>query len=156
MSPHHTRRSTDRPTRGWRLFLWHAERVWQDVVPLIALVLAAIAVFGNQSDLERQKEGRGIAINVLCSVSNGTVDAGRLILTDKLPGTEPYRQPRSAAQRKAADAYAKSYGRVISEAVVAQAGVRADDVIRKDGTVDCDALKRAALAVPDSQPSPGR
>jgi hypothetical protein len=156
VSPHHRRRNSDPPSgngrrpwkNGWRWWLWYGERVWQDLIPLVALVLAAIAVFGTQSDVERQREGRGIAINVLCGVSNGIVDAGREILTDTLPGTEHYQRPHSALEKSRAQAYADSYARVISFSVAQQAGVQAEGVLRHDGTIDCDALSRAAQTRP--------
>lgn len=165
MSPHHRRRKnapngdvrcTDAGTEGKRFaglrrVIWHGERVWQDLVPLIALILAAVAVFGQESDLERQREGRSIAIEVLCGSTSGVQKAGELILKDELPNTERYRRPKTDADRERADAYARSYVRLISNEVLKVAGVEGKDVLDPDGSINCDRLKAAARATSDGQ-----
>jgi hypothetical protein len=157
LSPHHRRRKGDPPDgNGWRLWrnslrwwVWYSERVWQDLVPLIAIILAWIAVTGTESEQERQREGRGIAIDVLCGGLYGVETAGEKILTDTLPETEGLRPPQTQREREVAKIYARAYATVISTAVINQAGVAAEDVLRKDGTIDCDALKDAARAQND-------
>lgn len=65
MTPQHRRSSDPPPGHGWKIhknswawWVWYGERVWQDVVPLIALVLAGIAVAGHSSTLDNiESEG---------------------------------------------------------------------------------------------------
>jgi hypothetical protein len=142
---HPRQRQTD--TTWGRIMYW-----WRNLVPMFALVVAFYAVSNQESDNERQAEGRGIAVNVLCGGLFGVEKAGEQILKDELPGTEEFRRPRSAQQKKIAQVYATAYSIVISNAVVEQAGVNAEDVLNEDGTINCDALREAARIARSSEP----
>jgi hypothetical protein len=139
--------------------MWRVDWAWRRLVPLIALALACYAVVGlsgkvdkTTDALQRQKDGRRVALEVICGSIKGVEDAGRRILTGTLPPPASMPPPRSARERRLASQYAEAYSRVISESVLAQAGAKATGVLKADGSLDCDALKRAtsvAQAVPD-------
>ena len=143
-------RRPDQDEPRWRHVLWRADWTWRRIVPLIALVLAIYALEGlsskvdkTQDAVQRQVEGRKIALEVLCGGISGVESAGRRILTGTLPPPAPKRPvPDEALAQK----YAEAYSRVISERVVEQAGAKAKDVLRPNGTIDCDALKRESSA----------
>lgn len=116
--------------------MWHGERVWQDIVPLVALILATWAVAGTQSDLERQREGRVVALDVLCGFANGVSEAGREVILG------PEGAPDQDERRKLAEQYTTT----ITNAVVAQAGAKAESVVNGVGTVDCNRLRVVAKA----------
>lgn len=146
----------------WRLLLWRVDWVWRRVVPLIALGLAGYAVWGlsgkvdaNKDALTRQVEGRRVALEVLCGGISGVEDAGRRILTDTLPPPAPTPSstpvgPELLARRN----YAEAYNLVISRRVIQEAGASARDVVREDGTIDCDVLKRESQAIAHGQRTP--
>jgi hypothetical protein len=120
---------------------------WRDVAPLVAVVVAGVAVFAagfsvlnTQSDVERQKEGRAIAVDVLCGFGNGVAEAGRKALAGELAGQRGGRGLPASAQR--------DYVQTITSTLLAEAGINARDVIRPDGQVDCSRLRRAARAQP--------
>lgn len=132
-------RYEDRITIGW---------LWRNLVPLAAVVLAFIAVTRTQGDVERQREGRRVAVDVLCGGLYGVEDAGSRILTGDLPDIpDALRRPQTARERQAALVYAHSYALVISRAVLDQAGVDGKAVLRKDGSIDCNELKRLVSAL---------
>lgn len=142
--PHTRERRADRITIGW---------LWEHLVPLLALALAAWAVTSVQgkadraeSKFDQQREGRRVAIDVLCGGLYGVERAGRLTLLDQLPSPAPQGRRQTDAQQKIRMLYAESYARVITEAVVDQAGVDLRSVLRPDGLVDCDRLRKAAQA----------
>lgn len=165
MSPHHQRRQGDAPAEGWRLWLWRFERVWQDAVPLFAIVVAFIAVLGVEDKVDKvdafqqqQVEGRRIAIDVICGGVYGVELAGRSVITQRLPngrrfpGAPP--GPPSAEELRLRASAAKVYNRIISEAVIAQVGPQdgADwdpgDLLNSDGTIDCEAVQVVSRSMP--------
>lgn len=143
-----SRRTTDKPmTKLERL-----ERTWRDLVPVIAVAMAGYAVVGVEGKADRaqdtairQQEGRRVAVDVLCGGIVGVENAGRLTLLNQLPGVPAARMPsREVRLRETA---ARAYTILISEAVIEQAGVKdASSVLRPDGSIDCEGLKRAARA----------
>jgi hypothetical protein len=68
-------------------------------VPLLALIIAAVAVFGVEQKVdqaavnatvakqlaESQSQGRRIALGVTCGALRGVEDAGRAVITQRLP-----------------------------------------------------------------------
>lgn len=147
--PHHQRRRGDRPWGGWQLWAWRAERVWQDVVPLIALGLAFYAVLHveskatrNRQFLVQQAQGRKVAIDVLCGGVLGVERAGILTLQGKLLDTR--RLGMTGQERRLRERASLSYAKIISRAVVRQAGIGSHAVLRPDGTLDCAKLRVAA------------
>lgn len=139
----------DGPERRGHSWLWTAHQAFRDLAPVIAVGIAAIAVFGNEGKADRadlaasraelkaaraefkanqnmtqiqiQNQGRAVAIDVLCGGIAGVETAGRKILTDTLPLPPGIpRQPRSRRERRINRSYARAYARVISDAVVSQ------------------------------------
>lgn len=137
-----------------------AGALWRNLVPLVALGLAVWAVAGTQRDVintrqlaESQREGRAVAIDILCGFGNGVEAAGKATLTAPIEPPEfrrslerlglPPAEAREQQQQQAAQAYARS----ISESVANQVGRGiADDVIKRDGSLDCRVLRKAARA----------
>jgi hypothetical protein len=117
---------------------------WQNVIPLVALILAYLAIHGTESKVDRQAEGRGVAINVLCGGLRGVEDAGVAILKDELPDV-PHKA-QTAAERDLRQRFAKSYSSIISESVVNQAGRPLENVLEPDGRLNCDRVIRASQA----------
>ncbi len=139
---------------------WH--HIWRDFVPLAALAIALFAVLGVEKKVDQatvnatvakkvaaaQKQGRRVATGIICGALRGVQDAGRLALTDRLPGTRRFRQPSTPALRRARRAYARAYTHVITQRIIGEAGATGARVTRSDGTVDCDALRVAAGTQP--------
>lgn len=132
--------------------MWRVDWTWRRIVPLIAITLAIWSVSVSagkvdraQSQIDVQVQGRRVALEVLCGGISGVEEAGQRILTGTLPPPAP--PPSStptAVEKKIRDEYAEAYSRVISDRVIAQAGATAKNVLRPNGTIDCDALKRAS------------
>lgn len=139
----------DVPRRRRRdTFYGRVEWVWQNGVPFIAIVLAAIAVRGNTSDIQRQREGRRVAVDVTCATMSAVIDAGRATITGSSrvsPKFErnlqrlgyPPRKQRQAAAKAAAAAYAESIARTVER----EAGV--EGLVQRDGTLNCARLRAA-------------
>lgn len=158
---HPGRRAED---QGW-VPLW-MRNLWRNTVPVVALGLAVWAVFGTQRDVidakqlaEAQVEGRAVAIDVLCGFGNGVEAAGKATLTAPIQPKEfrlalerlglPGGKVRRQAQLAAAEAYARS----ISESVANQVGPKAAaKVIKRDGSLNCPALRKAARANVKARP----
>lgn len=140
----------NRPDAGWRLRLWQAERAWRDLVPIIALAIAVYAVMHvedkadkNTVRIEQQAEGRRVALDVLCGGLSGVAEGGRKALRGTLLG--PPDPPPSHQEAQLRDAAARAYVRILSTAIIEQAGVEGKKVLRGDGSVDCELLKGQAL-----------
>lgn len=140
-----------------RSFFWHAlwrvDWVWRRVVPVIAIVLALVAILGlrgkvdrTQSQVDAQREGRRVALEVICGALYGVEEAGRLILLGELPPPAPPTPHVSREERDLRDRYARSYTSVINLRVLEAARIRGKQVFREDGTLDCDKLKDVAQA----------
>jgi hypothetical protein len=137
---------------------WH--HIWRDFVPLAALVIAALAVISVERKVdqatvdatvakrlaETQSDGRRIALGVTCGALRGVEDAGRLVLTNRLPGTERLYPPATARQRRARAQVARAYNRVITDRIVMEAGANGAQVIEPNGSVNCDRLREVARA----------
>lgn len=118
--------------------------IWQNAIPLAALILAFLAISGTESKLDRQKEGRGVAINVLCGGLRGVEDAGVAILKDQLPNVPHRKQTQAEAQLR--EQFAVSYSSIISHAVTEQAGQPLKNVLEPDGRLNCDRVIVASAA----------
>lgn len=140
--------------------------LWRDVMPAIAIAIACVAVFGLEDKVdqnavdattakrvaEAQREGRRVAVSIMCGGLRGVEDAGRLTLTDRLPGTKRYRRPSTPQERRRRRVYANAYNRVISDRIADEAGTTGaeviDGVVKRDGSIDCDALREASGTAP--------
>jgi hypothetical protein len=148
---------------GWLVTFWRL------LVPLLAVGIAAYAVLSVEDKVDQQavdaevakaeartatrvadaqKEGRRVAVRITCGALLGVEDAGRLALTDRLPGTEKYRRPSTRAERRVRQVYARAYNRVISNRIREEAGLTAVGIVRKDGSIDCEALGKASGVPP--------
>ena len=144
---------------------WH--HIWRDFVPLVALVIAAYAVFGLEDKVDKtavdvqvarrvadsQREGRQTAVAITCGAISAVIEAGRATITSGSqvsPEFErnlrklgyPPRSQREEAARKAARAYSVS----IAQAVEEESGVQG--IVREDGTLNCERVQEAARAAP--------
>lgn len=119
-------------------------------VAAVALIVAAASMFLSASLFTKQREGRKVAIDVLCGFANGVADAGRGQLTAPVMPPKfrrnlerlglPPAKVRARGQRAAADAYA----RVILRSVERQAGAGTGGAVIRDGRLDCRALQHAS------------
>jgi hypothetical protein len=144
---------------------WH--HIWRDFVPLVALVIAALAVLGVERKVdaqavdarvaksearvakrlaESQVEGRRIALGVTCGALRGVEDAGRLVLTQRLPGTRGLYPQSSPRERVRMAQIARAYNQVITDRIVEEAGVAGERVIEPNGSVNCARLRDLARA----------
>jgi len=131
--------------RGDSLRGWVSEH-WKTVVVSIAffylLLVVTSQVDENRSRLDRQAEGRRIAVDVLCGLGSGVAKAGSLTFSGELPGIRG--KPNPTAQ--------KAYADVIVASVANEAGVEARGLVLSDGSIDCDELSRRANAAARNGP----
>jgi hypothetical protein len=127
--------------------------VWRRVVPVIAIALALVALLGLQDKVDRtqaqvdaQREGRQVALEVICGALYGVEEAGRLILLGELPPPAPPTPRVSEREHEKRDKYARSYTSVINKRVLEAAGIKGGEVFRLDGTLDCEKVKEVAQA----------
>jgi hypothetical protein len=144
---------------------WH--HIWRDFVPLLAILIAAYAVLGIESKVDRaevkattaeqvaasQREGRRNAVAIVCGATSAIIEAGRASI---LSGGElPPRlernlirlgYPERAERRAQARAAAEAYSLGIAGAIEKESGVQG--LVRADGTLDCDRLLKASRVEP--------
>jgi hypothetical protein len=137
---------------------WH--HIWRDFVPLAALMIAAFAVLGVERKVDQatvnatvakrlaqtQGEGRRVALGVTCGALRGVEDAGRLVLTQRLPGTRGLYPQSSPRERVRMAQIARAYNQVITDRIVEEAGVAGERVIEPNGSVNCARLRDLARA----------
>jgi hypothetical protein len=135
----------------WRHVLWRVDWIWRRVVPLFCLGIAMVVLFRiddkadrTQVQVDAQAAGRQVAREILCGGLNGASEAGRLVLLGELPPPAPPSPQLSSVERDVREAYGESYATVISKSILDQVGVEAKGVIRRDGSLNCDALNRLA------------
>jgi hypothetical protein len=149
-----------------------AHHLWRDLVPAVCLVLLGFVFLGLQDKVDQnavnarvakaealtakqlaqtQSEGRRIALGVTCGALRGVEDAGRLVLTQRLPGTAGLFPPATNRERRDRAQIARAYNRVITDRIVLEAGVAGAEVIEPNGSVNCDRLREVAKA---PKPSP--
>jgi hypothetical protein len=124
----HVRRGRALLSRAyWNLRLFGLPNPVRDVwmVALTALIVATLA--GQDSRLDRQRDGRRIAIQALCGVQQGAIAAGR-------------QQLLKYGLTKDADEYA----RTVAQAVERESGV--PGLLTPDGRLRCERLVRAGHA----------
>lgn len=153
-----TTRSTDGP---WERRAGLLLRVWQNVVPLICIAIAAYAVLGVESKQDRQREGRAVSVDVTCGFANGLAEAVTQVFRSPFLGQQTPQQmlyqrnleklgaPSIEERRVAAIAQAREFARTISESVADEAGAEVARVVNaKDGTLNCTVLRKVADTVP--------
>jgi hypothetical protein len=151
------RRSADRELRrgsrrriAWALRLWGP--VWARDLWLV-LVTATVfwAALHVTTEQDRQREGRRVAIRVLCAGEQAVIVAGReQILAGAELGPprlvrnlERLGLPAVTLRRQQAEAAARAYSERIAAAVRDESGVR-DLVDPATGVLRCDRLVRAS------------
>jgi hypothetical protein len=144
---------------------WH--HIWRDLVPLLALVIAAYAVLGVERKVDQaavdatvakrvavsQSEGRRIAIGITCGAVSSVIEAGRATILAGVqlpPRLErrlvSYGYPPRAKRIAAARQSAQQYSAGIANAVEKESGVQG--IVRENGTLDCVKVKQASRAEP--------
>lgn len=149
--PAERRRRTDKLTLAviWDkalMFVAVGLAVWSVVSVQGKADRAEVAATSTQIIVSQQKVGRRVALDILCGGLYGVERAGRLTILDRLPPPAPKAHPQTPVETKQRLLFAQAYAEVISDAVIQQAGVEIKDVLRHDGTIDCEALKKAARA----------
>jgi hypothetical protein len=151
----------------------HAHKLWFDVllygralgwVPVTVLMVLALHAQGGKADrselkadraaleIRQQREGRRVAIEVFCGVSQAVIDAGRAqILSSAAIGPPRFARnlerlgfPELRARQKTAELAAQAYSRGIARAVAREAGTHG--LVNRDGRLRCDRLVSQAQA----------
>jgi hypothetical protein len=142
-------REARRQRLKWAIRFWGP--VWVRDLWLLAVTgLVALSLAGQSSELEQQRSGRKVAIQVLCAGEQAVINAGRAALqAQPLPprlrrNLERLGYPHAAVQRKAAVQASDAYARTISAAVQRQSGAKG--LVDAKGNLRCDLLVKAAHA----------
>ena len=114
------------------------------------VVVSSIALRISQQALSDQREGRSIAVQTTCIAISAVVDAGRAtLLAGGRPQPQPFERnllklgfPPLAKREKAAQIAAATYSRSIASRVAAITG--RVDLVKPDGSLDCNRLREAA------------
>lgn len=140
----------DRQHRGWRRLL--RENWYRDVWLLLVSLVLLLMVHGVQSRVERQREGRAIAINVMCGGISSVIEAGRATITGSSTLSPEFERnlerlgyPPERQRKAAARAAAKGYAASIAAAVQQESGVRG--LVRKDGSLNCERLRQVTHVI---------
>lgn len=116
-------------------------------------VVAATAARDAARAVSKQAEGRRIAVQIICGATSGVIEAGRATITGQTSaafspvfernlerlGFPPKAQRESVARRQAV-----LYAKFIAKRVRDVADGRGRGIVRKDGSLNCDRLQRAA------------
>ena len=132
---HPARRATDKP---WRIRLHKAycavrnalfgpSRAYRDIWLLVVTILVLFAVSSVESDVERQREGRELALRANCGFNQAIIDGGRLIISQSTEDED----------------FANQYVEYIAASVTESSGI--DNIIDPDtAQIDCDRLAQLA------------
>lgn len=147
MTPFQDRRQMDVTARH----RWRNTKIAFWALTLVTSFAVYLGWHANQTAIHKIQASRQVAVNVTCGINAAIIDAGRSIIlsgTKKRPpasneralrklGFPPYKVRKTQAQQAAA-----AYAQFISHAVQQQVGARARGVVRRDGSIDCAALRR--------------
>jgi hypothetical protein len=119
-------------------------------IVVVCVPLAAFALVQASRAIGRVETGRKVGSAITCAATSAVIDAGRATIKaganvrprEFAQSLEELGLPSTATRKQLAEAAADAYALAISRAVVEQSGVRG--VVRRDGTLDCAALRRAA------------
>lgn len=112
----------------WNLRFWGLPNPVRDAMLILSLVFWLMSVTSQTSTLARQREGRRVAIEVLCGAQQGVIDAGR----DQL---------LSFGQRRAARRYAVLVARGIEREAQTRGLVNV-----RTGRLRCQRLVKSSAA----------
>jgi hypothetical protein len=143
---------------GFLLHTWYFVRRrdnwYRDVWLAFVSAFLLLALYNQNSVVTKVQDGRRLGTTITCAATSAVIEAGRTTL--KNSATIKPREleinlmrlglPRQKARELAANAAASAYARHISQAVADQAGRTGKNVVRKDGTLDCVALRHAVGA----------
>lgn len=130
-------------------------------IVLVGLSLNASGDAGEAlSKAERQQEGRAVAVDVVCGGLSAVIESGRAAFTagGQLPPRltdflERHGYPPAAVREAAARKAAVDYAEGIAKAVERESGL--SGLVRRDGSLNCQALRKAAAATrPSNTPAP--
>lgn len=124
------------------------------IIAGIALAIAltlALGVLGTNGKVESQREGRRVAVDVLCGGLSAVAEAGRATITGSTDSLSPeltaflerHGYPPLAVREREAEAGGKAYAKLIADAVAKRAK-RTDLVDAKTGALKCERLLEAA------------
>lgn len=141
-----------RVSLDWLGRLERTGRILGGILLVAALATNGYAVRVALSTQQHERDGRVVAATALCAVAGAVVDAGRTVLRGSAADVLPPRFERNlrrlgrlplAQRRDAADATAAAYARAIQDRV--RKVTHRDDLVRKDGSLDCERLRRVAV-----------
>jgi hypothetical protein len=126
---------------------WYRD-VW--LVLVTALVLWATVVSHNTQT--QQREGRKVSLTATCAAISGVIEAGRAtILGGVIIRPKEFERtltkmglPSFPVRKRSADAAAAAYGHAIAMRV--EQATHRKGLARKDGTLDCDAIRQVGRA----------
>jgi hypothetical protein len=127
---------------------WYRD-VW--LVAVTVLVAASLTVEAKRTS--EIQEGRRTTLSISCAVSAAVVKAGRVIIVSSskqgLPPKlelflEQHGLPPKKLREQGAARSAESYTSGINQEIVNVSGVKAAQVLNKDGTLNCNKLRTLA------------
>lgn len=149
--------STHNPPRrrsgdgGWRRLI--RENWYRDVWLLIISACVAWAAYSTVQLAGDVNDGRRQGIGITCGATNAVIHAGRATIgaSSRFPpqlerNLRELGFPPRQQRERAAEGAAQRYARSIASGVVRNAGRDARDVVRRDGSLDCDRLAAVANA----------
>lgn len=139
----------------WNLQLFGLPAWVRDLCTLALIVMVVLTLTGQDSTLDRQREGRKLAIEAICGVQRAVISAGQAQLRSGANiqpprferNLEQLGYPSKAQRQKAAEAAARGYARSIAEAVQRESGVKGL-VDERTGSLHCTRLVKASGATP--------
>ncbi len=117
---------------------------------VISVPLAAYALVTATQAISRVEAGRKVGSAITCAATSAVIDAGRTTIKagayvrprEFARALEDLGLPPQTTRERYAAIAADAYARNVSRAVLSGSGVRG--VVRRDGTLDCKALREAA------------
>lgn len=136
----------------WNLRLFGLPEPVRDLWMLGLTILIVVTLTGQQSAIDRQREGRKTALEAVCGIEQATISAGRAQLLSS-GHIRPVRfernlvrlgyPPRAVRERQARVA-AAGYSTLIARAVQRESGI--GGLVGPDGQLRCGLLVRAGKA----------
>ena len=146
---------------------WYVLRDWyRDLVPVLSVVIASIALIGLENKVERNREGRKIALQVVCAVASTQNEGARTILlaSAALPGDKIVGDFKSGSFQVVSGPFAKfleargfpgprkrvsnAQAAAVAYALDTTAGIKQianiPNIVDKTGRLNCSALQKAA------------
>jgi hypothetical protein len=129
------------------------ENWYRDVWLFSVTILVALALNAEHKHTNEIQQGRRTTSGISCAVSAAVVKAGRVIIVSSskqgLPPKlelflERHGLPPKKVREQGAEVSARGYTAGINEEIVKVSGVKAAQVLNKDGTLNCDKLRTLA------------